>query len=113
MSEYDVLKPLVGSKLDTGVTECAKIDEYDVLNDDNVMTQADYDVTLINNDDIMPAEISGIVNDNQIGSAVSSVDHLFKVVSTLTTVSALTYDSLPSESTSHSFCVINKKQTQL
>ena len=50
-------------------------------------------------DSIMPAEISGNDNDNQIGSAVSSVDHLSKVVPTLTTVSALISDSLPSEST--------------
>ena len=63
---------------------------------------ANDDVTLINNDDIMPAEISGNDNDNQIGSAVSSVDHLSNVVPTLTTDSALISDSLPSESTSRS-----------
>ena len=50
----------------------------------------------------MPAEISGNDNDNQIGSAVSSVGHLSNVVPTLTTDSALIYDSLPSESTSRS-----------
>ena len=37
MSAYNVLKPLVGSKLDTCVTECVQIDEYDVLNDDKLM----------------------------------------------------------------------------
>jgi len=44
LSAYDVLKPLVGSKLYTSVTKCVKIDV-------NVMTQGDDDVTLINNAD--------------------------------------------------------------
>jgi len=88
--------------LDTGVTECVKIDECDVLNYVNVMTQADDDVTLINNADIMHAEISSDDNDNQIGSAVSSIDHLSNVETTLTANTALTSDSLPSEPTSRS-----------
>jgi len=46
-SAYDVLKSSVGTKLDTNVTKLLKIDECDVL--DNVMTQDDDDVTLVNN----------------------------------------------------------------
>jgi len=48
LSAYDVLKPSVGSPLDTSVIKCVKIDECDVL--DNVMIQGD-DVTLISNAD--------------------------------------------------------------
>ena len=85
MTAYDVLKPSVGSKLDTGVTECVIIDECDVLYDISVMTQAADDVTLINNAEIMHAEISSNDNENQTGSAVSSIDHLSNVVPTLIT----------------------------
>lgn len=55
-----------------------KIDECDVLDNVHAMTQGD-DVTLINDADnagIISAIISGNDNDDQIGSAVSSVDHL-------------------------------------
>ena len=101
LSAYDVLKPLVGSQLDTSVTKCVKIDECDVLDNVDVMTQGD-DITLINNADnagVISAVISGNNNDDQIGSAVSSVDHLPNVG---TDVSALTPDSLPTEVTSRS-----------
>jgi len=96
LSAYDVLKLSVGSKLDTRVTKCVKIDEFDVLDNVNVMTLGDY-VTLINTSDIMPAVISGNDNDDQVGSAVSSADNLSDVG---TDVSALTSDSVTSEVTS-------------
>ena len=50
LSAYHVLKPFVGSKLDTSVTKCVTIDERHVLDNVDVMTQGD-DVTLINNAD--------------------------------------------------------------
>ena len=75
------------------VSKCVKIDEYDVLDNVNVMTQDD--VTLINNAEML----LGNDNDGEIGSAVSSVYPLSNVD---TDISALTSDSVPSEVTSRS-----------
>jgi len=75
------------------MSKCVKIDEYDVLDNVNVMTQDD--VTLINNAEML----LGNDNDGEIGSAVSSVYPLSNVD---TDISALTSDSVPSEVTSRS-----------
>ena len=57
---------------DTSVTICVKIDECDVLDNVDMMTQGD-DVTFIKNADnagIISAMISGNDSDDHIGSAV-------------------------------------------
>jgi len=85
-SAYDVLKSSVGTKLDTNVTKLVKINECDVL--DNVMTQDDDDVTLVNNAELITGCADNFRPPTESTSLNRSPKNLSQVIKSATPTAA-------------------------